>query len=638
MTRHQAPLYAENSLNMPEDLDKSVVEPAKERFADFKNGLHRLPKSAIPLLLILIAVPVTLALALTNQTFFNHAGGSSFESIEVNPGVLNVQVGQKVPMSALAYDAFHNPVNSGVYFQWSMSSNNSVGTLSKTDGDISEFKALKAGCGEITVTGNGSITKTVGVAVSGNGIIPDCQFNSGVYPYSWIGDHTSLEADDFYILANGKKFTAKDADVKIHTSAPYPPDLEKTTFEATWKENGVDMRLYFYVTRDNDVWRVTEVRTYDGKAINPDWLFYPGFGPGQVGSSFVQPSFDLTSETDVNHQFPGKIHFSNFRFNAFLTQIPQSGYYIYRSDSNINPPSDNTTSSSYVAFNFLYKDGGIVHDQSNLAYSWSNDDQSVASIQPFVEDYDCQNNQISPCPLSRIGVVGKTPGYSAARLKIIDKTTSQTLASTCIAISVEQDPANNTHCSQEPTDTPTPTEAQPTDTPTPTLTPTPTITPTPKTKTINITASSDSYVSALHPNTRYGTAIQLWMDGSPISTTYMKFDLTPIAGHKIIKATLKFRVSSQGGSDSLGTFRIWPASSSWSESTLNYNNKPALGIPLIASFTAPQLGQILTFDVTNKISGTSAGFGITTGSANEAAIASKESSNGTKPLLIIQYQ
>lgn len=91
--------------------------------------------------------------------------------INVNPGTIETSLGSlPIGMSALAYDNNNQPIRTGVKYEWSMSSVNSVGTLDPKNDVINRFTPLKPGFGEITVKGtlNGeSIIKTVPVHVSG---------------------------------------------------------------------------------------------------------------------------------------------------------------------------------------------------------------------------------------------------------------------------------------------------------------------------------------------------------------------------------------------------------------------------------------------------------------------------------------
>ena len=79
---------------------------------------------------------------------------------------------------ALAYNSAGQPIFSGVTYSWSMSSTTStVGTLTKTSGEITEFKPLSYGCGQITVIATNityRVTKSIAVGVANANSSPDC--------------------------------------------------------------------------------------------------------------------------------------------------------------------------------------------------------------------------------------------------------------------------------------------------------------------------------------------------------------------------------------------------------------------------------------------------------------------------------
>ena len=159
---------------MPEKRANIVVYKKRNIFLRHKRIL-------IILIVILLALPVTVFLVLQQQNFFKFAdSGAIIETIEVSPGVVNIDVNSTEPvyLSALAYDSFSEAVYYlPIQYEWSMSSTNSVGTLSKTYGEITEFWPLKYGCGEITITASWTqeiVTKTVQVSVSDGEDIPNC--------------------------------------------------------------------------------------------------------------------------------------------------------------------------------------------------------------------------------------------------------------------------------------------------------------------------------------------------------------------------------------------------------------------------------------------------------------------------------
>lgn len=54
-----------------------------------------------------------------------------------------------------------------------------------------------------------------------------------------------------------------------------PGDYTYRTLEATWLEDGSEMRVNLYLAADEDNWSVRELRTYDGQPT-PDWITFRG--------------------------------------------------------------------------------------------------------------------------------------------------------------------------------------------------------------------------------------------------------------------------------------------------------------------------------------------------------------------------
>lgn len=117
------------------------------------------------------------------------------------------------------------------------------------------------------------------------------------------------------------------------------------------------------------------------------------------------------------------------------------------------------------------------------------------------------------------------------------------------------------------------------------------------------TTSGDAYVrDGTYQSTNYGAAteIQLKMgDPSYLRIAYLKFDLSSLVGRTDI-SSLKFQIT--GGSSSAAT-TIIPidvvavASSTWSESTITYANRPTMGAT-IGSISAGPTAQTFEIDLT----------------------------------------
>jgi hypothetical protein len=115
-------------------------------------------------------------------------------------------------------------------------------------------------------------------------------------------------------------------------------------------------------------------------------------------------------------------------------------------------------------------------------------------------------------------------------------------------------------------------------------------------ETVTLTATEDSYVeSGTAAGRNFGTATTLVVDGSPVTQTFLKFDLSPYAGRTLTAATLQLRTA---GSGSSGTQNIKLVGvDSWTESGITYNNRPALGAT-VGSLTRPAVNTNYTVNLT----------------------------------------
>ncbi|MCD5341127.1 Ig-like domain-containing protein [Arthrobacter sp. AK04] len=155
-------------------------------------------------------------------------------------------------------------------------------------------------------------------------------------------------------------------------------------------------------------------------------------------------------------------------------------------------------------------------------------------------------------------------------------------------------------------------------------------------ETVTLTATADSWVAGGAANTNYGTSTTLSVDNSPVEITYLKFDLSPYAGRTVESATLQLR---SAGSGSIGKQNIkLVTDDSWAESTLTYNNRPALGtsigtlgptaansnysVPLTVTGLASELGQQLSL-------------GLDATSTDGLDLNSREAGSTTAPKLVL---
>jgi hypothetical protein len=118
--------------------------------------------------------------------------------------------------------------------------------------------------------------------------------------------------------------------------------------------------------------------------------------------------------------------------------------------------------------------------------------------------------------------------------------------------------------------------------------------------------AADVLTYSSNPNTNYGSYTSLFVQkGSVTSRSYIKFNLGTLpTGVNVSKATLRLFVNQIAGP---GSFDVYQLNSTWSESTLTYNNAPALGTSATGNhpvaFTSSSLNQFIVIDITALVQG-----------------------------------
>lgn len=148
-----------------------------------------------------------------------------------------------------------------------------------------------------------------------------------------------------------------------------------------------------------------------------------------------------------------------------------------------------------------------------------------------------------------------------------------------------------------------------------------------------LTPVADSHVQADFPTNNYGTSTTLRVDGSPVSVAYLKFDVQGLASAPT-RATLKVFVPISS-TTSINASHV--ADTTWSETGLTWNNRPAPTAPSIPSPTPIAAGSFLSYDVTSMVTGNGlVAFAIDTASATSKSLPSRENATvADRPQLVI---
>ncbi len=147
--------------------------------------------------------------------------------------------------------------------------------------------------------------------------------------------------------------------------------------------------------------------------------------------------------------------------------------------------------------------------------------------------------------------------------------------------------------------------------------------------TFTLNPVADAFVNASNPATNYGADTQLRVDGSPVTTSYLRFSVSGLSG-SVTRAILRVYANSALNTG-IAAQRV--ASNTWSESTLDYDNAPAVG-SVVASSSVISASTWVSLDVTSYVAGNGT-YSIALTSTNPTALslASRESAN--KPQLVL---
>ena len=135
----------------------------------------------------------------------------------------------------------------------------------------------------------------------------------------WTTDVVELKAADFWIEANGQRFSAADVPVSVGSD---PGDQTYRTLEVEWTEHGVPMWFYLYFGGDATTWWVTEIRTHDGH-LNADWAALRGtWFKTPLGAAWTGDLDVVLTNVTAAGSTPTRVHLAG----ATLSTRPQASY------------------------------------------------------------------------------------------------------------------------------------------------------------------------------------------------------------------------------------------------------------------------------------------------------------------------
>lgn len=174
----------------------------------------------------------------------------------------------------------------------------------------------------------------------------------------------------------------------------------------------------------------------------------------------------------------------------------------------------------------------------------------------------------------------------------------------------------------------------------PPTTPPPTTPPPPPAQaTLTYTPSDDARINKSYPGSNYGSSLYLNADNSPVVDMLLKFNVSGINGRRVVSAKLKLYCNE---ASAVTGGKFYPTvSSSWSQSTVTWNNAPAIvsGDPG-RSLGAVTAGKSYEVDVTSLVKGDGAvSLRANSSSGDGVGYSSKENSTASyRPQLIVTVE
>src|SRR5215510_14190606 len=156
---------------------------------------------------------------------------------------------------------------------------------------------------------------------------------------------------------------------------------------------------------------------------------------------------------------------------------------------------------------------------------------------------------------------------------------------------------------------------------------------TPPTQTLTFAAAADTYVDANVASTNFNSAPELKTDASPVRYIYLRFAVTGVNGRSVQRARVRMQVTGQ--SDIGGTIHKI-SNNTWNETTLNFNNKPAIDGPGLHTLGAVTAGSVVEFNLDTAVTADGVyNFAIDNTSTSAAAYTSNAATTGQKPQLVL---
>jgi fibronectin type 3 domain-containing protein len=150
--------------------------------------------------------------------------------------------------------------------------------------------------------------------------------------------------------------------------------------------------------------------------------------------------------------------------------------------------------------------------------------------------------------------------------------------------------------------------------------------------TLTFSAEADAYVDATLPTTNFGAASRLYADLSPNQQSYLRFSVSGVSG-TVQSAKLRL----YAGDGTANGPQLFAASTTWTESEITWNTKPATSGAASDDKDAISSGAWVEFNVTPLVSGNGAySFALAPMSSDGLSLYSREAATtANRPQLVV---
>lgn len=264
-----------------------------------------------------------------------------------------------------------------------------------------------------------------------------------VNPIVWKTQYNQLSSSNFAIRLGDRYFYGQEP---INISSDM--SSTHTTLEMTWKENGIDMRMYMYFRRlDTNMWEMYDLRTYNNSGT--DWIYYsPQDVLGNSTTSLLghRNYYAQRFFAPINPTIDAEIICNDCSITAFIPKLIPISSYGYGIDLRTGLTNDKTITVSTdplsgYGINAVLVDSSqkVVIDQDKFEYSWRAENPGYLNIAPQsipYPDNQCAYDIKPPCPLMNLQISGKSPGVTDVILDIYRKDDGVVIASTSFPVKI----------------------------------------------------------------------------------------------------------------------------------------------------------------------------------------------------------